>query len=79
MEGKMETIKLDKKEGDYTVSEVVICPKTWEKLKKEGDKQLYKKFNKYADYTELRIYLNENEIDVEAHCIKDTEQKGEKE
>jgi len=35
-----------------------------------GDKELYKKYNKYADYEELRIYINETSIDVEAHCCK---------
>jgi len=53
------------------INEIILSPKTWERLKKEGDKELYKKYNKYADYSELRIYFNDDSIDLEAHCIKE--------
>lgn len=67
----MEKIKFN---GSFYVSEIVLTVKDWEKLKKKGDKELYKKYNKYSDYEELRIYFNENHIDLESHCIK--ENKG---
>ena len=66
----MTKIKLNKRK-DYAFNELVLSPKTWEESKKKGDKELYKKYNKYANYTELRIHINENNIDAEAHCIEE--------
>ena len=65
----METIKLNPKSEDRYDSELILSVKTWEKLKKFGDRELYKKYNKYGDYKELRIWLNQDEVDVEAHCL----------
>lgn len=73
----MNTIKLNKKD-DYLWNELVVGVKTWEKIKKAGDEQLYKKFNKDADYEELRIYIGENEIDLDGHCLKKSKIKYKK-
>lgn len=60
----------------YLFNEVVFMAKEWEKFKKAGDKELYKKYNKYSDYEELRIYFNDNNIEIDAHIMK--EKKNEK-
>lgn len=65
----MKEIKFNKAK-DFNVNELMISPETWEKIKKAGDLELYKKFNKYADYEELRIYITDRGLDLEAHCIK---------
>lgn len=54
----------------YLSNEVVFMAKEWEKFKKVGDKELYKKYNKYSDYEELRIYFNGNNIEIDAHIMK---------
>ena len=61
------------KDGFYCV--LSLSPEEWEKLKKTGDKQLYKKKNKYADYTELRIMVSSTQVEIEGHCIKENEGK----
>jgi len=42
--------------GDLTKS------KAWESL--------YKKYNKYADYNELRIYINDGSLELNGHEIE---------
>jgi hypothetical protein len=55
----------------YLFNEVVLMAKEWEKFKKVGDKELYKKYNKYSDYEELRIYFNDNNIEIDAHIMRE--------
>ena len=57
--------------NDGTTVGFTLFPKEWEKIKKNVDNELYKKFNKNADYSEIRFYIEPNQIDVEAHCLKD--------
>jgi len=52
-----------------TLVELNISPEVWEKLKKAGDYELYKKLNKYANYNELRIYCGGKQIELNGHSI----------
>lgn len=57
-------------------SQIAFSPKEWERFKKNCDKELYKKHNKYADYSELRISIDSDykkEIRIESHIIKEVE------
>lgn len=67
----MAKVKFNRKTPDSTFFELVITPKTWEKIKAAGDRELYEVNNKYADYEELRIYFGEDGLEMEAHCIKE--------
>ena len=68
----MVEMKINK--NDYFVSEMVFSVESWEKFKKLGDKELYKKINKYEDYEELRVYFNDKSIELEAHCVKEDDE-----
>ena len=71
----METLKIKPKYGSFYISELNLSPKEWEQLKKLVDKELYKKYNKYADYGEIRIYMRDCQVDVEAHMVIENRKK----
>lgn len=64
------TNKLIFKKTTGSYFQLCLCKEDWEKFKKKGDMELYKKYNKYADYNELRIYINDGSLELNGHEIE---------
>jgi hypothetical protein len=74
----MRTVTFERNANGFATVELIFSPEVWEQLKKSGDMELYKKNNHYANYSELRIHINDRDMDIEAHCIIENKKRKRK-